>query len=78
MQIVPYMPIHPAQLNNDTITTTNNKTKDEEETIENAMSSDESTNENNDPLFKIPSIPTRYTVEEPCDSTIKRGPPMKR
>jgi hypothetical protein len=29
-------------------------------------------------LFKIPSIPTPYTVEEPCDSAIKRPPTMKR
>jgi len=76
MQIVPYMPIHPVQLNND-------KPKDEEKRIENQISSsssssDESKNENDDYHFKIPSIPTAYTVEEPSDSAIKRGPTMKR
>jgi hypothetical protein len=64
MQIVPYMPIHPAQLNNDNTTTTDD---------ENQVS-----NDTDDHLFKIPSIPTPYTVEEPCDSAIKRGSTMKR
>jgi hypothetical protein len=73
MQIVPYMPIHPAQLTNDNITTT-----DEEDNNENQVSSDESKSDNDDYMFKIPSIPTPYTVEEPCDSAIKRGSTMKR
>ncbi len=66
MQIVPYIPIHPAQLNNDNISTT---TITEE---------DELKNDNDDYIFKIPSVPTPYTVEEPCDNTIKRSSTMKR
>ena len=66
MQIVPYIPIHPAQLNNDNPTTTN--TDDE----------NQASNDGDDHQFKIPSIPTPYTVEEPCDSAIKRGSTMKR
>ncbi len=65
MQIVPYMPIHPAQLNNDNPT----KTTDYE---------NQASNDSDDYLFKIPSVPTPYTVEEPCDSAIKRGSTMKR
>ncbi|CAF1407645.1 unnamed protein product [Rotaria sordida] len=78
MQIVPYMPIHPAQLNND-------KTKEQEEDkiIDNKTSSpiisDEIKYENNDHIFKIPTIPTAYTVEEPpCETTTKRSSTMKR
>jgi len=71
MQIVPYMPVHPAQLNNDNNITTDEKIKDGEEIIENSNSSD-------DYQFKMPSIPTPYTVEEPCDTVIKRGSTMKR
>ncbi len=78
MQIVPFMPIHPAQLTKDNVTT-EDKTKNEEEIIENQpVVSDEFQNENNNYLFKIPSIPTPYTVEEPSDSAIKRGSTMKR
>lgn len=78
MQIVPYMPIHPAQLNNDNVTTiTDEKIKDKEETVEDSIL-DESKNDNDDYPFKIPSIPTPYTVEEPCENTIKRTPTMKR
>ena len=69
MQIVPYMPIHPSQLNKDK-PTTDNKTKAEDV--------DESSVTSGEHLFKIPSVPTAYTVEEPCDSTIKRPPAMKR
>jgi hypothetical protein len=78
MQIVPFMPIHPAQLTNENVTT-EDKTKNEEEIIENQpVVSDEFQNENNKHLFKIPSVPTPYTVEEPGDSSIKRGSTMKR
>ncbi|CAF2372205.1 unnamed protein product [Rotaria sp. Silwood2] len=84
MQIVPYMPIHPTQLNNDN-TTTDEKTKEKEEDklVDDKISfsaiSDEIKYENNDHLFKIPSIPTPYTVEEPpCDNVTKRSSTMKR
>ena len=73
MQIVPYMPIHPAQLNSDNVT-------GDEEVAEGAspILSDDITNDNDDHLFKMPSAPTPYTVEEPCDGNIKRAAPMKR
>ncbi|CAF3658603.1 unnamed protein product [Rotaria socialis] len=83
MQLVPYMPIHPAQLHNENVTT-DNKTKepDEEKMIENQFSSSVIYDEeikNDGHLFKIPSIPTLYTVEEPpCDGVLKRNPTMKR
>ncbi|CAF0849379.1 unnamed protein product [Rotaria sp. Silwood1] len=84
MQIVPYMPIHPAQLSNDNVTT-DDKSKEQEEdklvdnTILSSVVSDEIKYENDDHLFKIPLIPTPYTVEEPpCDSARKRSPTMKR
>jgi len=70
MQIVPYMPIHPAQLNKDSPKKDDKKTDDEKE--------EDIKDEN---LFKIPSIPstpTPYTVEEPCDNVTKRPPTMKR
>lgn len=68
MQLVPYMPIHPAQLN-------------EEKPIESqtsiSVTSDEPKNDNH--LFKIPSVPTFYTVEEPpSDDVMRRNPTMKR
>jgi hypothetical protein len=69
MQIVPYMPIHPSQLNKDK-PTADDKAKDEDV--------DESSVTSGKDLFKIPSVPTAYTVEEPCDSTIKRPSAMKR
>ena len=95
MQLVPYVPIHPAQLynKNNTNTTSNNnnnttidtKTKEstEDQTTSDKDKSQTSSNENksqtNDRIFKIPLVPTPYTVEEPpCDDTIKRGSTMKR
>ncbi|CAF1393191.1 unnamed protein product [Rotaria magnacalcarata] len=83
MQLVPYMPIHPAQLNSENVTT-DNKTKEleEDKMIENQFASSVSCDEeikNDGHLFKIPSIPTLYTVEEPpCDGVLKRNPTMKR
>lgn len=77
MQIVPYVPVHPAQLKNN-----NTNTDKDEEGIENPISSpilsDDIKNENDEFLFKIPSAPTPYTVEEPCDNITKRGATMKR
>jgi len=83
MQIVPYMPIHPAQLNNDNVAT-DDKIKEEEgegeELIANTsgVTSEEFKDENDDYLFKMPSLPTPYTVEEPCENTTKRACAMKR
>ncbi|CAF0906134.1 unnamed protein product [Adineta ricciae] len=81
MQLVPYMPIHPAQLNSENVTSDDkSKDDDEDELIENSsvVISEEVKNENDDYQFKIPSIPTPYTVEEPCDNTRKRPSAMKR
>jgi hypothetical protein len=80
MQIVPYMPIHPAQLNGDNPTADNRTEEDEEEEInENIISSpDELKDENDHHLFKMPLMPTPYTVEEPSDGVIKRSSNMKR
>ena len=75
MQIVPYMPVHPAQLITDS-TSTIKPTTDEGEEKED--SSNDLKDPNDDYLFKIPSVPTPYTVEEPNDTTIKRGSTMKR
>lgn len=82
MQIVPYMPIHPAQLNTDNVTT-DDKVKEEEEEDEipesaSPIISDEVRNDTDEHNFKMPSAPTPYTVEEPCDNTIKRASAMKR
>lgn len=79
MQIVPYVPIHPAQFFTNTTTTT---TDDDDETAEkssaSSLVSEESPALNDDQLFKRPSLPTAYIVEEPSDGAIKRGPAMKR
>lgn len=64
MQIVPYMPIHPAQL------TSKNEEKSQEDQTK--------IKKNDDHLFKKPFLPTPYTVEEPPDNTIKRTLRMKR
>jgi hypothetical protein len=72
MQIVPYMPIHPAQLNNNN--NNNNSTIDEKK----QENQNKIKKENDDYLFKKPFIPTPYTVEEPCENLMKRTPRMKR
>lgn len=72
MQIVPYMPIHPGQLTTDSTSTVKSTTDEGEE------KEDSSNDTNEHHLFKIPSVPTPYTVEEPSDNTIKRGSTMKR
>jgi len=75
MQIVPYMPIHPTQLNNNN----NHSTLDEkEQENQNKIPPPIKVKENDDHLFKKPFAPTPYTVEEPCENTIKRTPTMKR
>jgi len=68
MQIVPYMPIHPAQLNS------NNPIIDEKEQKDQGKIK----KENDDYLFKKPFLPVPYTVEEPCENILKRPPRMKR
>ena len=78
MQIVPYMPVHPAQLNTDS-KSTKTTTDEVEDSKEKETISDDLKNDQADHFFKIPSVPnTPYTVEEPCDSAINRGPAMKR
>jgi hypothetical protein len=72
MQIVPYMPIHPAQLN------TNDKEEDKSKISSPVIIKEIKKKENDDHLFKRPFVPTSYTVEEPCDNTIKPTPRMKR
>lgn len=81
MQIVPYMPIHPAQLNNNN--STNNVTMEEKEEknekeIPLPVKINEIKKENDDHLFKRPFSPTPYIVEEPSENTNKRTSRMKR
>ncbi len=71
MQIVPYMPIHPAQLNN---SNNNHETAEEKEQKDEKKRKKES----DDHLFKRPFPPTPYIVEEPCENTSKRTLRMKR
>lgn len=66
MQIVPYMPIHPAQL----------KSTNDEKEQENHTETKKTHDGNH--LFKKPFLPTPYTVEEPSENTIKRALRMKR
>ena len=75
MQIVPYMPIHPAQLNQTSILVKD----DREKPVPSSTSMDTRRNrDNDDSIFKRPCTPTPYTVEEPCDLTMKRAARMKR
>ena len=79
MQLVPYMPIHPAQLNKEALVTPELRSNDEEdELIQIANSSAALSDVDRDHVFKTPTIPTPYTVEEPNDSPTKRCPTMKR
>ncbi|CAF3782654.1 unnamed protein product [Adineta steineri] len=81
MQLVPYMPIHPAQLSNDTATKQDEDEEEEEERIIENPSPvifEELKNDDGDHLFKMPSLPTLYTVEEPSDNITKRACAMKR
>jgi hypothetical protein len=77
MQIVPYMPIHPAQLNNNNVTVEEKEQKNENK-ISSPVKINERKDENDDHLFKRPFLPTPYTVEEPCENTNKRTLRMKR
>lgn len=65
MQLVPYMPIHPSQLANESP-----KKNDECENSTSPVVDDH--------LFKRPELPTPYTVEEPCEGVAKRASTMKR
>jgi hypothetical protein len=78
MQIVPYVPIHPAQLFTNTTTTTTDDEEAAEKSSSSSVVSEEIAVLNDGQLFKIPPIPTAYTVEEPTEGAIKRGPAMKR
>lgn len=69
MQIVPYMPIHPAQLS----------IHHEEEEQEADSSSPIPTDpKSEDDLFKKPFPPPPYIVEEPPENLVKRTTRMKR
>lgn len=93
MQIVPFIPIHPAQLTSDSKTTTNDDKStddDEKQSLASSSSSSLSTapttsmidefidQTDDDQIFKRPWAPTPYTVEEPNDKINKRSPTMKR
>lgn len=69
LQLVPYMPVHPAQLKS-------NKQSDEQKSSSPIAST--LPNQTDDHLFKKPFLPTPYTVEEPCDTSHKRTSRMKR
>ena len=74
-QIVPYIPIHPAQLTTDSVTNAKEETTDQDEPSPTVVSPESNFDDN---IFKIPSVPTPYTVEEPCDNVNKRNSTMKR
>lgn len=76
MQLVPYIPIPLVQLTNENVT----NREEEEEIVENNQRSPTVAFEeiHDGTIFKIPSIPTPYTVEEPCDHAMKRNLTMKR
>ncbi|UJR30886.1 hypothetical protein I4U23_018397 [Adineta vaga] len=78
MQIVPYMPIHPTQLNNTSVVMKSEEQKDEKETLKPIETIEIKTKKNDDHLFKKPFLPLPYTVEEPCDTTNRRPLRMKR
>ncbi|CAF0851646.1 unnamed protein product [Adineta ricciae] len=73
MQIVPYMPIHPAQLS-----TTDETVKKEEKKKEPEISKMIPPKASDDHVFKKPLLPLPYTVEEPFENTSKRTLRMKR
>lgn len=80
MQIVPYMPIHPAQLNmpiekEDEIEIEEEKHPDSPAPI---LTDPKSGYADDDELFKKPFVPTPYFVEEPPDNFVKRSTRMKR
>ena len=66
LQLVPYIPVHPAQLKS------NIKTSDEKKSLSTRP------NQADDHVFKKPSPPTPYIVEEPSDINHKRSLRMKR
>jgi hypothetical protein len=75
MQIVPYMPIHPAQLHTTPVAVT---IEDHHDDTASPVLCPETESNNDDHLFKRPLPPVTYTVEEPCDTSVKRTSPMKR
>ncbi len=72
MQIVPYMPVHPAQLNS------HDEKNEKQKKIPSSTPVNPIKKENDDHLFKRPLTPTPYTVEEPPENTSKRPARMKR
>lgn len=80
MQIVPYMPIHPAQLNIP-IEKEEDIELDEEKHLDSPapiLANPKPDYDDDDDLFKKPFAPTPYIVEEPPDSFVKRSTRMKR
>ncbi|CAF2682993.1 unnamed protein product [Rotaria sp. Silwood2] len=81
MQIVPYMPIYPVQVNNNN-STMDEKEQEQEQENQNQNSSPiiakEIKKQDDDLLFKRPFPPTPYTVEEPPENTTRRTSKMKR
>lgn len=70
MQIVPYMPIHPAQLSI--------HHEEEEEKHPDSSLPIPVDPKSDDDLFKKPFPPTPYFVEEPPENLVKRTTRMKR
>jgi hypothetical protein len=89
MQIVPYMPIHPAQLiSSDSTTAAISETKSHDDSNDDerldeqpsplSIVIDDVNTQNDHDLFKRPLMPTAYTVEEPNDNAVQRSSTMKR
>ena len=72
MQIVPYMPIHPAQLG------VHHEKEGEEEKHPDSYLPVPVNPKSDDDLFKKPFLPTPYIVEEPPENLVKRTTRMKR
>ena len=75
MQIVPYMPIHPAQLNVPPVVV---PVEDNHENTSSPVLRPQTESKSDDLLFKRPFLPVLYTVEEPSDASVKRPSRMKR
>ena len=83
MQIVPYMPVHPGQLQSTTVNSVNqtDNQMEEEAKAEDKLSPvpvPRTSVHSDDNLFKRPFTPPAYTVEEPCDFPSQRPHRMKR
>ena len=83
MQIVPYMPVHPSQLQSvavSSVNTSDNQMEEETKSEEklSPVPVPRTPVHSDDHLFKRPFTPPAYTVEEPCDTPIERPQRMKR